>query len=335
MRHHGIFYQLFVAEIVVLALLLLLIFITRLYRRIYFYFAKKKKRALVNRFVKALEGSSSLDATSLTLNEVLIEVIEEFDLRFLGGTWGEIKETLAKSFVVDRAHKWVKSLSWHKRNFAARTYALMPREQDESDIFHLLEDKHFLVYSFAAKAAVALKSERGLRAIFQRLTRESGYPYYALRDILMGGSRDVFEKIVELGKEEPFHKIALDCLAVRSLTVPIPYIKKDLESGNKECRLLALKILMRNPLKNNSDYYLKSLTDSDVGIRIESAKGLAEYHDERALEPLAKLLGDPVWRMRVEAGRALKKNGPSGIELLKQQTEKVARETATYVLEFG
>jgi HEAT repeat protein len=51
------------------------------------------------------------------------------------------------------------------------------------------------------------------------------------------------------------------------------------------------------------------LNDTEAFVRRESAKALGKLKDEKAVEPLIKLLKDPVYKVRADAATALKEIG--------------------------
>ena len=58
---------------------------------------------------------------------------------------------------------------------------------------------------------------------------------------------------------------------------------------------------------DEAEGHIKALGDKDWRVRMEAALVLGNIGDPRAVEPLARLLGDESVRVRVAAERALEK----------------------------
>lgn len=267
--------------------------------------------------------------------KILLETIEEFKQRIGGELWYSIQKGVVDSFLISLARKRAKSFFWIKRNFSSRVFALKAYPEDEETILKLMDDKKFLVRSPASFASVYLESQRGVMKLVQTIKNEYGYSQFIYLDALIQGSEKVFQYLIDIAKDPLYHKIILKVLAARSWGRVIPFLESNFNSGDPEVRFLSLKVLMRNPLPNTSEHFFKGVLEQDVGIRALSLEGIGAYPTDQSSAILEKALNDSVWEVRLSAGKALKRLGQLGINILCRQKEGVALEVAKYVLVFG
>ncbi len=265
----------------------------------------------------------------------LLEVLESYNRRLKGDEWSQVREAAVEDLLLPRARRWARSLFWRRRNFAARTFALCPRAADEAPILNLMRDSHFLVRSVASLAAVRLEDRTGIELILRAMSAEPGYALYFYRDVLLQGSRNVFVLVVELASQPALHLACLDLLAAQSWGIPIPFLKDDLVSPHPRTRHLALKILIRNPLPDSAPVFLQAASDPDPYVRATAMNGLLLFPSDETLVVLEKGLSDPIWDVRVEAGRTLKRRGEQGLAILARQTTEPAHSAAHYAQVFG
>ncbi len=273
--------------------------------------------------------------------QMLLYQTEAFDRRFSGGDWEEIKSTIARQFLLPRARRYYKSLSWIKRNYAARSFALEPFPRDENKILTLIDDRVFLVSAIAASGAITLEIEEGIRKIINHMSKHEGYSHYFYRDLLINkGTLLVFSWIEQIADSETDLATHLSCLTVlagKSMIITKPFLAQDLKSENETLRLAAIKVYAHNLQKESASVLSECIKDNNPLIRTEAAIGLSHFLSEETLQQLEIALSDPVWSVRLQAGLSLKRMGKLGLSILNQQTlegSKRAFDTAHYVTNF-
>jgi HEAT repeat protein len=129
----------------------------------------------------------------------------------------------------------------------------------------------------------------------------------------------------------------LEIFAKKTVSCPIPFLQRDLQSDNPKIRETALKVLVRNPQKDSEKLLLKYLEDPQDEIRAEAASGLSLFVNDEVLLQLQAALKDPSWKVKIQAAASLKKMGEKGIAILKEQDSKLDKtsyEVAQYAMDF-
>ncbi len=275
-----------------------------------------------------------------TSTTTLLATVEAFDRRISEAEWTELKNKIVTVYLLPTARKKATSSSWFKRNFAARCFALTPLKEDESLIFKLISDPVFLVRSVAAIAILNLENKEGIFKIIKQMSCEKGYARYYYRDLLLQGPTNITNFVKEIAESETDPAIHLACLELltdKSIVIIPHYIKDDLESTNDSIRLQAAKIVARNPQKDTVSILTKCLGDSNSEIRAEATRGFHYFPTNEVFETLQQILSDPVWVVRLQAAKTLKKMGQKGLNILKNQdslVNKIAYDVAQTVLQY-
>jgi hypothetical protein len=264
----------------------------------------------------------------------LLEVIEEFDRRIEGEEWRALSKEMSAALLIDEARNRLRSLFWVERNFASRVFAITFFPEDEESILHLMNDPIFLVQAPAAIAAVRLESRKGIAKMLSEMSERQGFPIFFYRDALLQSSKNAVSILMELSSSPELHQAALDILSGKSWPIPIPFLEQDLESEDPKILLSALQVLLRNPLPDSLPYFIKAVRHPLEPIRLAGMKGFELFPSEETWELLEQLLKDPVWFVRIEAAKILKKRGERGLEILKKQKDSPAREAASYAVVF-
>ncbi|MEI8124939.1 MAG: HEAT repeat domain-containing protein [Parachlamydiaceae bacterium] len=274
-------------------------------------------------------------------NPNFLSVIEQFDRRLRGGDWEELKRSIAENCLMKRAQRWTKSRSWIKRNFSARCFALSPRKEYEQEILLLIDDPVFLVRSFAAVAAVDIRSQKGVAKIITQMSHTTGYSYSFYRDIILQSkSKDVFECVEDLAANNNNENITLACLDVLSgisKVITLPFLRNDLMSSNEAVRVAAVKVFAHNPQVDSPTVLSKCANDLNENIRALALWGLEYFASEESLKQLSQALSDSSWIVRSQAAKSLKKMGGLGLNVLEKQNpekNRPAYEAAQYALNF-
>lgn len=340
---------LFFEAIIILCLLIFIIS-----KKVSFFFENRnfsKNKKAINEIIKiCLEEKKNISKFNLkkfAFTNVLLIEMEAFEYRLQEIEWEELKKEISDEFLLPKARVWTSSRFWTRRNYAARCFALSPQFADEKMIIDLIKDPVFLVRSIAAVAATKLELKEGIYKILQHMSTEKGYAHYFYRDVLLQGSRKVFEWIEEIAEKaetSQIHLASLEVLSGKTFMKQLPFLKRDLESNDTAIRFAAIKLFVRNPQKNCAEAILNSTDDSKEEIRSEAILGM-EYlvgmgflSAEKGFSRLNKALTDESWMVRMKAAATLKKMGEKGLDILNQQDKKVnkeAYEAAQYALEFS
>lgn len=327
-------------------LLLFLLLIVMLQRRVVAWLSEKiaerRKGKISDKIFFFLENATPFTKESLfSHSKLLLEVLENFNKKLKGEEWDALKQAIGELYLLPKARKRAKSWFWSRRNFAARSFALVPLAQDESFILSLVQDREFLVRSTASLAAVIIGSRKAIELTLDWMAKkETGYARYYYRDILLQGSTKAFEEMAKIAKEKkegPIHLACLEVFAGKTVPYPLPFLEEDLKSKNETSFLAALKVLERNPIENTEEILLSALSHPHPSIRAEAAKELKVYPGPLTVEALEKALKDPIWEVRLRAASSLKEMGENGIAILKKQTadhNQLGYEVAQYALDF-
>lgn len=333
------------AEVVTLTVLTLTLIVVKVYD---YYQSKREpylKRSISLIILEALENVKG-DPLEKSLKpfaneQILLYQTEAFSRRFQGGEWEEIKTVICNTFLIPRARKLYKSHLWAHRNYAARTFSLLPMLEDTDKILALLNDDVFLVRAIAAGAAVSLELPKAIEKIIHYMSQHEGYTYYFFRDLLINKSTvTVLEQIEEMAQQDKdphIHLACLDILSGKSMIIKRPFLSKDLHSTDEKTRLAAVRIYAHNLQKESAVVLSLCIEDSYPEIRKEAALGLSHYLSEQTLKLLEKALSDGEWIVRLQAALSLKKLGKIGQQILddqKSEENNIAYETAQYVTHF-
>ena len=330
-----------IGEVSVLCLFFFVFFL----KRIFFFFqiknSKKREENISALIVKSLENEGYVDlfiASKVLLDPMsLLKGLESFDRLFKEESWLRLKKVLAEHFLFPKARRLAKSCFWKKRSFAARCFSLAPCKQNELILISLMKDRHFLIQSHAALALIALESPLGIKEVVSSMNDHPGFVRLFFRDALQGGSKEVINILIDLASVQSFHCACLEVFSRQSFSVPFPFLEKDLASENLEVRILAIKILSHNPIKNTESILIACSKDLEVKIRHQAVLGLSNFVSPQGVKRLEEIVLNSFEcrKIRLEAAKALKKLGR--VDILEKQNEKdlEAFKIAAYVLQFG
>jgi hypothetical protein len=337
-KYINFFLWLLFGEAIFLLVLIFFIILHRIHKIISNRSLKKRKEKIETFIFSQLEQEKPFIKEQYPGNvrwdKALLQVLENISSKITGEAWEQLSHNCAEAFLLPQARKFAKKRSWIKRNLAARSFALCPKEVDEPILLNLVEDNNSLIRTPAALALVALESRVGIRKILWAIRDEPGYTEFIFRDILLRGSNKVVKYLIEFAEDPILHPIVLDFLGAKSWGKELPFLEKDLNSPDPKIFELALKVLIQNPLPLSYSFFLRAVKHFNPNIRILGMQGLGQFILDGSWKILHRGLRDPDWTVRVEAGKVLKSQGELGIALLKRQKEKRAQETAQFVMEF-
>ena len=317
--------DLFIFEVTLIFIFLLVIPL----HRIYLHYKKSandnEKKQLSQMIINCLEGKHVLPSNLPKLRDIknLLLTLEMFEYRISGNDWEELKDKIAKIYLLPLARKKANSSSWIKRNFSSRCFALCPIKEDQEIFLKLINDPIFLVRAPAALALARFEHKQGIVEILKQMSHETGYAHFFYRDVLLNSSKQVFELIQEIAKQEKDSSIHLACLEVLDFKaiISIPdYLLDDIRSNNEKIRWEAVKILARNPQKKSVNILIKCLEDPVPEIREAAILGLEYFPSNEVFSKLEYVLQDSIWPVRLRAAQTLKKMGEKGINILKHQS---------------
>ncbi len=268
----------------------------------------------------------------------LIEVLENFDHRFNDERWQEIKEYIINAYLLKRTESYANSLYWYKRQLAARCYLLNPQNANEKILSKLLKDKRYLVRLPAVVCITKTRYKELFFEMIRQMSQETQLSQFPYRDALMQVDQEKFlwiESLLFSESDPAITVICLDILSTRYSGNSLSQVAQFLNSPYRECRLKAIEALANIPSKEAMKLLEDHLEDSDFKIRESSIMGLEKLYAIQAVSKIGHLLNDPIWSVRLQAAKTLKRLGKKGIEILDSQSHDKAPkayEIAQYIL---
>jgi HEAT repeat protein len=330
------------AELFIMVVCCIAIIIIKLFTRWNARRNKKIKGQIADIINKELFSQGSLDNLDIPSNLLgfrnLVEELETFDNRFTDSRWVDIKRKIVEKYLLKRAENNTKSIFWLTRQLAARTFLLYPQKAGESILRSLLNDKKYLVRIVAAVTITKTQFKELFYEMIKVMSKETKLSQFPFRDALVDIDQDKFkwiESLLTTTTDPAIQAICIDILSTRVTNDLLPLLRPFLKSGNRECRVLAIKALGSIPSDESLDVLEDHLADSDWELRAISVEGLHKLHATRAIDKVRKLLNDPIWWVRLQAALTLKDFGDKGIEILRTQNSTAnpeAYEIAQYTL---
>ncbi len=338
-------YLLFFCQIVILLIMLGAFFLRKIYLRNQGEKDVELKQNITDEILDCLVNKQKFEPNSNFESEnsqnLLLSTMEEFDDRLRGGVWGKVKPEISSKYLLNTARRWANDKSWTRRNFAARSFALTPLDEDRNTILNLMDDPEFLVRGVVSGVAVSEEIKEGVYKILKHMSKAPGYSYYYYRDLLLEGSQLVHSWVEEFGAKEKnntkFHVACLDVLEHAFYHVTKIDLEEDLHSDNPELQEAALQLLSHNPQADSQELLTEELEDLDPHLRAEAAEGLENFPGKPCMIKLEEALSDENAEVRLKAATALKHMGKAGVNILKKQDEtknKMAYEIAQYAIKF-
>ena len=309
------------------------------------YFKKRSRRekeiedGLTNIFIQSyLEDKVIKIPWRLRYFRHIVKATEHFEHRIDDPRWSRLKEALVKKYLLSKARSYIGSNSWIKRQLAARTLYLVPSIATEQHLEALLHDSKYLVRVVAANTITKISSKKMLYQMINQMSRESRLSRFAYRDALLQMNLEKFGWLRELLATEKRHEIleiVLDLFGTRTAENLFPHLLPFIYGDDFSLRLLAVKALKQNPSNETNDVLIHCFDDKEWKIRAEALKSLDPRITLKELSKVKKLLADPEWNVRLQAGLALKKLGEPGMRTLSEQTPHAsenAYEISRYVM---
>ena len=341
------FLNLIIILLMIEALLILLIFCLIMLHRFFSILIAKKKQAVrkkVSAFLMRCVNNQTVELPfpkeCYNFEQLVIEM-EIFDLKVKGDFWKEIKNHLMLLYLLKKARKYSKSIFWRKRHLSARCFALAPRHSEENRIVNFLFDPVFLVRAGGALAVIRLESYEATCALIKKMGEVSGYEWFFYKDLFLNAKGKIFDWIREIGSKDfplSVHATILEILESEIAPLPFKTINKFLSSKDLRKKILALRFLAKNPLKESEEEIMKSLESSIIEEKILAIDCLKHFPTKKNLLLLEKFLQDSSVQIRMQAGKSLEFIKPEGYGILENQKKslnKDVQEVVQYVLSFS
>lgn len=269
----------------------------------------------------------------------LLKTMNTIETKITDRSWDELKDGLIKTYLLKQAKKWALSRFWTKRFLSAQCFLLNPSLAKREELSTLLNDSKLLIRIIAARAIAGLNDRDLFEQVIFRLSKEGKLARFTYRDFLIKVDEKKFEWILEILRRDiniEISAVCLDLLSTRTTKNVFAAILPFIYGSDRECRLLAVKILKNIPSGEAFDILFHCLKDEDWEIRAEALKTLAPNRQliQKGIEKIENLLHDPVWLVRLQAALALKKLGNQGFQILSRinpEKEPEAYEISRYV----
>jgi HEAT repeat protein len=228
------------------------------------------------------------------------------------------------------------SSQWWTRLEAARLLTLI---DVEPSIMHpLLRDPEGIVRAQAASYVAQHSTPEGIEALLRMLSDPDALCRFAAKDALMrlGGSAT---PVIVARLRNPNDPIAVPMLEVAIATATHGYLPAAIEhhdDPNPDVRLLVTRLLRGIGGPVAAEHLVRFTADASPKVREAALEGLGYLNHWVASPAIAKLLDDPVSRVRLAAALSLDQLGPTGELLLRRARSKgseVAAAAASRILD--
>lgn len=315
-------------------------------------YQKKNKRVKIKKLKKYIEAQLAYKKSSYANNDfvgfrkkmlnldVFLEVVTEFNLLYKDDLlWLEFKRAFFYFVVLPFTRKKAFSLFAKNKLLAAQLFSLSPLKEDERILLRLLLNENFLIQMNAAKALIAIFSEKGIKLLITRLAKERRLNQTVFLTFFQNAPQTVARMVLrELERyKNPYkraicYKILYRCKATTN-TIPN---EQDIFSQNFFLRLAAIRFLSLCKTEKTLSILLSLLKDPEWQIRVKALHSLENFKEDDIAEEVGKCLNDRNWWVRYTSATLLKKIGKKGLLILENQSETkdlFAFEAAQFVLE--
>ncbi|MEI6242565.1 MAG: hypothetical protein WCP39_04075 [Chlamydiota bacterium] len=328
-------------EFFLVLLLMVLIFFFHFFFQMKKSKMKSKEESLKEAFLQALREEKPHISEALLKKASpysILVVIESLSAKVRGDIWKSISLPVVEKYLLPLARKWAMKRTILKKSFAARTFSLLPMQEEESKVMRLLQDSANIIRISASVAAAKIGTMRLLQAIVNVMVEEREEGRFFYRDaILQGNSGNLgwIREQLKLEIDPRFRLVYLDILSQVFDSDLLPYIMQDLNSEDEKLRFKALKILENFPSAIEKKKMIALVDDPSYEIRGTVVTILGRLFGLNVKESLIHGLLDPEWWVRVHAALALKSLGDGGRRILMgypQDKFPTIFETVQYVL---
>jgi len=331
-------------EILIVALLVAVLLVRRLMTYPFGVLAARKRSKMIAYLMHCIEHDMVSDAIMQYRGcrslRRLLSVLEDFDKKLKGEEWLVLRAALARRYLFPKAKQLAYSIRWMQRNFAVRSLAMDPSEQEEKILLKLLEDPVFLIQSKAAVALIESESYLGVIKVISKMSESGGYRRCFYRDALLRGSLRVFAWVIRVAmtdKDPKIHLAALEILSTRVIMDPLFFLQSDVISPDPAVRTMAIRTYATNPHYASADIFLEHIHDLEKEVRMEAIAGLYHFREPKVFAALKELLIGSEPQIAFIAAKTLKKMGEQGVDLLRERElngNQESRLLTQYVLQF-
>ena len=237
----------------------------------------------------------------------------------VGGTRKERLRFLAAEIgLIERAKGFCQSRRWGRRLRGARILARL----DVSDpvVERLLRDPHPAVRAQAAEWGAAQPTIPVVLELLNMLADPATLARFAVQNALFRVGTIAIDPLARFLAEhdgdpaEAGLKVAEALAGTRFLPAGVRFST----SSDPALRTSAANLLGAIGDASGASRLLQMLSDPIPDVRAAAARGLGRMRHWQAASPLAAGLRDPAWRVRREAGLALRAVGAPGVLLLRR-----------------
>jgi hypothetical protein len=268
----------------------------------------------------------------------LVEVLEKYDNLFDDPCWKTLKEKIISFYLLPKVKSYAYSLSWIKRQLAARSLLLCPPLASDALLEKLLDDPKYLVRIAAAICIIKKSSHSLFLKVITKMSQETALSQFPYRDALIEASQEQYQWMASLlssTSDKSILAICLDVLSSRYSAYLLPLIKPFVVDSDLLCRTLAIKALGSISDPESIAMLTERLKDPHWQIRVEAIQGLHKLYATETIHQLQPLLSDGTWYVRLQAALALQSFGKKGVDILASQVKEInplAYEIAKYAL---
>ncbi len=291
-----------------------------------------------------LDAGPNLEAASRDLSRLPMPLLAEVLQQLASDTTGESKRRLRVVAENAGLNRRIERLSrrrrWQKRVQAAHLLMLLPSGAPEREL--LLTDRHPFVRARAIESLSPSGVGRFSSLLLDSLGHESPAVQTATQHALARGGSDCVPTIVD-GLDRSLSGLLDPTAAVRLMQVaaelPDPRLTGSLlafaDHDDFRLRQLTASSLGRGIFPEPEVHLRPLLADPMADVRAEAARAVGIGRVMSLAPALGRLLGDPQWQVRRDAGSALALLGPPGHIVLRchlRDDDAFARDMAKHVL---
>jgi hypothetical protein len=344
MKTYDLFIITIIIEMAILSAVVVFLVIKRIYEVFHQKSLKRETTEINELILNKIQGENAEInipfPKKIKYTEVLLDTLEDYNYRFKGGIWEEVKKEAVDRYLLDLARKRYKSPLWKNRLFSARCFAIRPQKEDIFMIKCLMDDSAFLVQAKAACAAAELEDPFLVEYLIEKASKAYGYARCFFKELIYKGTTSLFQFVEEVLMQTPGREVQLICLEIlgsRLFPLQPHYLRKGITSFDEKIQLATLSLFARNPQKESLEVLLGQVHSPRKEARKEALFGLANYPSEKTISILQNALDDEEWIVRLEAAYSLEKMGGEYLKYLKTQAKsenKNRADAANYVLTF-
>lgn len=249
-------------------------------------------------------------------------------LRDLRGSEADALRQLLRALgLLELARAELGSRNTWRRARAAQLLEAMRAPESVPDLIRAIDDTSPLVSYVAASALVRIGGEEACVAVAETLTRRSDWNPSQIKAILLGGGRDLTDRLVTLlGRCDPREektKVLVDLLGILRLQAAAEMLLELLRRGSPaELRVSILRALGRLSHAPALGVVRDAARDPSWVVRCQAVLALGRIGDPSSVPVLVAALADEEYWVRFNAALALRSLGEAGRSVLARVSEQ-------------